>query len=112
MIRTKKDLEFYLKEDMNQFSLSKWRYLAYLIYGFEHAYILRYIRLLRYCEYHYNCNHHIRFHYYNILRQHLGVKLHIDIPMNVCGYGLRIRHISGGGGHFTKCEENRELLLF
>jgi len=26
------------------------------------------------------------------------LKLNIDIPLNVCGYGLRIRHLSGGGG--------------
>ena len=28
----------------------------------------------------------------------MGLKLNIDIPLNVCGYGLRIRHLSGGGG--------------
>ena len=74
MIRNREDLRFYLK------------YIAYLIYGFENAYILKYLRLLRYCEYHYNCHHKIR------------LKLNIDIPLNVCGYGLRIRHLSGGGG--------------
>lgn len=97
MIKNKGDLNYYLKEDMSQFSMSFWKYLAYLIYGFETAYILKYIRLLRYCEYHLNNNNKIRFHYYNIKRQHLGVKLNIDIPLNVCGYGLRIRHVSGGG---------------
>ena len=86
MIRNREDLRFYLKEDMSQYSLSFWKYIAYLIYGFENAYILKYLRLLRYCEYHYNCHHKIRFHLYNIRRQHLGLKLNIDIPLNVCGF--------------------------
>lgn len=39
MIRNREDLRFNIKEDMSQYSLSFWKYIAYLIYGFENAYI-------------------------------------------------------------------------
>jgi len=104
MIKTKKDLKFYLKEDgkRNGFK-SYWKYILYLFASHEKACTYRYIRCLRKCEYHLNNSkgslwHKICYKYYDIKRIRLGMKYHIKISPNVCGYGLRIMHISGGGG--------------
>ena len=70
--------------------------------GLENTCAFRYIRCLRYCEYH-NNNANKLYHkllclYYKINLAHLGMKYKIQIGLNTCGYGLRIMHVSGGGG--------------
>ena len=46
MIKSKRDLNFYLSEDAKQFNLTNWiKYHIKLIYGSEDAHILRYLRL-------------------------------------------------------------------
>ncbi len=104
MIRTRKDLYFYLREDAKRNGCyGFFKYMAMMLIGSESVYVYRYIKSLRYCEYHLNNSkdslwHKIWFHYYNIKKYRLGRKYHIKISPNVCGYGLRIMHISGGGG--------------
>ena len=60
-----------------------------------------YLKTLRICEYHTNNSgpfHKLLSIFYDIKRQRLGGKYSIQIPLNRCGYGLRIMHLSGGGG--------------
>ena len=104
MIKSREDLEFYLQEDSKRNGLygSYLKYRLNLLIGAEHAYTLKYLRLLRYAEYYYNNSsnylYKILFYWYKVRLNHLGVKLHIRIPLNTCGYGLRLMHLSGGGG--------------
>ena len=104
MIKTRKDLRFYIQEDAKSNGYYK-RYFSYivgLLMGYENAYVFKYLKLLRHTEYHYNNRksfiHKCLFHYYKIRYTRLGIKLFISIHINECGYGLRIMHLSGGGG--------------
>ena len=100
MIKSKADLKFYLQEDSrrNNVSTNFLKYYSHLICGSENYHIYRYIKCLRYCEFFYNTQHKILYYLYKIKLGRLGLKYNIRIPLNVCGYGLRIMHISGGGG--------------
>lgn len=104
MIKTRKDLIFYLKEDAKANRMdgcSTLKYWIRLCIGSESAHIYKYLKVLRYCEYHCNnCGifHKLQYHYYKIRLHRLGFKFNIRIPENVCGYGLSILHIAGCGG--------------
>lgn len=104
MITTRKDLRFYIQEDAkrNGYYKKHFAYWAGLLIGNENAYIFKYIKLLRHAEFHYNNRnifiHKCLFYFYKIRYKRLGVKLNISIHPNECGYGLRIMHLSGGGG--------------
>ncbi len=57
MIKTKTDLRYYLAEDarMNRMQrIPYWKYLVKLFAGSESAHVYRYIKRLRYTEYHHN----------------------------------------------------------
>ena len=103
MIKTRKDLKYYIQEDAKRNGYYK-RYFAYivgLLIGNENAYVFKYLKLLRHVEYYYNNKtifHKFFYFYYKIRQTRLGFKLHISIHPNECGYGLRIMHLSGGGG--------------
>lgn len=103
MIKTKEDLRFYLQEDAkcNRMDGSVLKYWVRLFIGSESAHVYKYLKILRYCEYH--CNnaglfHKLMYRYYKVRLHRLGFKYNIRIPENVCGYGLTILHIAGGGG--------------
>lgn len=104
MIKTKKDLHFYLKEDRkrNHIPQSWGGYFLRLILGEEQAHVFRYIKCLRHYEYHLNNNtavyHKLLCFFYKFKLMRLGLRYNIKISPNVCGYGLRIMHLSGGGG--------------
>lgn len=105
MIKTKIDLNFYIEEDRKRNGLPKNRigYILRLFAGRDNAYVFRYLRCLRHLEYHLNNSksslwHKIWYHYYSIKKSRLGAKYYISIHPNTCGYGLRIMHLSGGGG--------------
>lgn len=100
MITSRKELRFFLCEDAkrNDVRSGGLLYLAHLFVGSENYHVYRYLKCLRYCEFHYNTNHRIRYILYKIKLGRLGLKYGIRIPINVCGYGLRIMHIAGGGG--------------
>lgn len=105
MIKTKKDLRLYLEEDRKRNGIPKsWvGYVLRLMAGREHAYVYRYLRCLRHMEYHMNNSklslwHKLWYQFYSIKKSILGSKYNISIHPNTCGYGLRIMHLSGGGG--------------
>ena len=80
MIKTRKDLKFFLQEDakanrMEGCSLLK--YWVRLFIGSEAAHVYK---------------------YYKVRLHRLGFKYNIRIPENICGYGLSILHIAGCGG--------------
>lgn len=56
LIKTKRDLKFYLKEDAkaNNMDCSYPKYIMGLIYGLERAHTFRYLKIMRYLEYHTN----------------------------------------------------------
>ena len=76
-------------------------YVIHFLIGSENARSYRYLRALRHCEYY--CQKRsfigrIPLLFYKIKRAALGRRYHIQIPLNKCGYGLRIMHLSDGGG--------------
>ena len=105
MIQSKEDLKFYLEEDRkrNGISNSRWGYYIRFFAGSDRACIFHYLRCLRHCEYHLNNSskslfHRIAYYWYKFRLSRLGMKYNMSISPNVCGYGLRIMHLSGGGG--------------
>ena len=103
MIQSKKDLKFYLKEDgkRNGFDKGYMHYAIHLLIGSENARSYRYLRALRRCEYQSQkkspfCR--LVCAWYKLKLAVLGSRYHIQIPLNKSGYGLRIMHLSGGGG--------------
>ena len=103
MIKNRKDLAFYLKEDArrNNASWSKPVYWLHLLASSEHACIYRYISCLRHYEYHLNNAglwHKCLSLFYEFRLRKLGLRYNMYIGPNICGYGLRIMHLCGGGG--------------
>lgn len=102
MIKSINDLLYFVKEDATRNGIKNcgW-YIAGRIYGKENAFCFDYLLLLRLCEYFYNKHNvfaKLIFHLINIRRNRLSVRLKIQIPLNCCGYGVRILHVCGGGG--------------
>ena len=104
MIKTKEDLQFFLQEDAKANRMYKCPTLKYwirLFIGSESAHVYRYLKVLRHCEYHCNNSgifHNVLYRYYKVRLHRLGLKYNVRIPHNVCGYGLTIYHLAGGGG--------------
>lgn len=101
MIKSRKDLRFFLKEDAKRNGIKNlFRYRIGLIGNRENCHIYRYIRCLRFCEYYFNNSDSLinkflyRVYKYNLGR--LSLKYNISVRLNSCGYGLRIMHIGGG----------------
>lgn len=102
LIKTKRDLKFYLKEDAkaNNMDCSYPKYIMGLIYGLERAHTFRYLKIMRYLEYHTNnegAYHRLMALYYKVKKSRLSMKYNLYINPNTCGYGLRIVHLFGGG---------------
>lgn len=80
-----------------------------LLAGRENACTYRYLYCLRHCEYHLNNAknlwHQLLYYYWYIKVSRLGRKYGISIQPNTCGYGLRIMHLSGGGGVLLNIEK-------
>ena len=103
MIKTRKDLRFYLREDAKRNDIrNQYEYILRLLVGSENACAFRYIKCMRKCEYHLNTSsnilHKVLYYFYKVRLISLGRKYNISINLNSCGYGLRILHLSGGGG--------------
>lgn len=100
MIYSREDLKFYIQEDAksNRIKTNPLNYLAHLFVGSENYHAFQYLRCLRFCEYHYNNNNKLRYYFYKIRLRRLGIKHHLYIGLNICGYGLKIYHIIGKGG--------------
>ncbi len=105
MIKSRKDLHFYLKEDAKRNGIhGNLKYWIKLFACSENACAYRYIKCMRYCEYHLNNSSNIFnkicYYAYKLKLSRLGRKYNISIEPNSCGYGLRLMHLSGGGGGF------------
>ena len=104
MIKTLKDLKFYLQEDAKanfMEGIPYWKYRLKLFAGSESAHVYRYLKCLRHCEYHCNNSgllHKMFYGFYKIMLHRLGFRYNLRIPINVCGYGLSLYHFAGGGG--------------
>jgi serine O-acetyltransferase len=104
MIYTFKDLKYYLHEDAKRNGIHSSLGVVILksLFGLENACVYRYLLTLRLCEYFSNCKYKkLLFPFlfiFKIRRQMLGRKYGISVRLNTCGYGLRINHLSGGGG--------------
>ncbi|MBR6981671.1 MAG: serine acetyltransferase [Prevotella sp.] len=103
MIKTREDLKFYIREDAKRNDIgSYWGYLLHVLLGGENIRPFRFIRCMRYYEYHVNNSdkfyHRVMYWYYRLKLTRMGAKYSIWVKPNTCGYGLRIMHISGGGG--------------
>jgi serine O-acetyltransferase len=102
MINSIKILKFYLREDARRNNYAGYlNYCIQVFSGIERACAFRYIKCLRLCEYFYNKKNPLIkpfYLYYRIKLGRLGRKYNILIPLNRTGYGLRIMHLSGGGG--------------
>ena len=102
MITDKKDLKIYLHEDAKRNGIKGFvDYIVKLkILNHENAQAYQYIKTLRFCEYHLNKGKlHVPLYYISRIKLlRLGSRYHIQIPLNCAGYGLRIMHLSGGGG--------------
>ena len=104
MIDTKQELKRFLREDAaanRMEGTSFFKYLFRLVSGSESAHVYRYLKCLRHCEFHYNNSglyHKMMCVYFRFRLHRMGLRYGIRIPLNVCGYGLTIYHIAGGGG--------------
>ena len=107
MIQNKADLKFYLQEDAkrNGVNTTPLVYNILLFVGREKYHIYEYLKCLRKCEYHFNVGHKFRYIYYIAKLGRLGLRYNIRIPLNVCGYGLKIVHCAGGGGILLNAEK-------
>lgn len=103
MIRTRKELRFYIQEDGKRNGQDRGyiRYIMSLIAGSEQAHAFKYLKCLRHEEYHLNNQgflHKLLAAFWHVRVGRLGLRYGIAIHPNTCGYGLRIAHLSGGGG--------------
>ena len=118
MIKTKHELKYWLDEDAKRNNCYVFfRYIALLLMGAEVACAYRYIKCMRMCEYHLNNSsrsvwHRVWYWWYKFKLSRLGRKYNIRIHPNTCGYGLRLMHLAGGGGHFAQYKKMWKLLRF
>lgn len=110
MIKTRKDLSFYLEKDRQRNNISSfWGVIIGLFTRNEHVCVYRYLICLRHCEYHMNNStnllHKVLYFFYKAELSRLGGKYNIRIKPNTCGYGLRIPHLAGGGGVLLNIEK-------
>lgn len=97
MIQNKTDLKFYLQEDARRAGLTNiFRYWLKLIFGNEQAHALRYLKILRYYEYFYNCKYKLLSLWFRYRHSRLGLRYGIHIGINTVGYGFWIPHFAGG----------------
>ncbi len=83
-------------------------YFLRLILGYENACAYRYLKCLRYYEFYLNnpsLMHRFFCFIYKSKLSKMGRKYSLSILPNTCGYGLRIMHISGGGGVLINAEK-------
>lgn len=96
MIKTKKQLKECLKSE-RAFYLPKKRVAEYVITSDNNLVVYKYVRLLRYTEYHYNKGgflHKAFYGYYRRRKNILGRRLGIEMWENTFETGLMIAHPS------------------
>lgn len=92
MIKNKTDLRFYLSEDLTRFNNNKPNIKDWILKN-ESWYIWKYIKTLRYVEYHLNSQHKIKYLYWFFIYKRMCYNLKIDIKPNNIGPGFRIMHL-------------------
>lgn len=100
MINNRKELEYFLKEDLKRYNNKKPNLKDWLLHN-EVWYIFHYIKHLRYIEYYKNKSKLI-FLWHFFIYKHLSFKLHITIYPGTIGPGFRLYHI----GDFTHIGQN------
>lgn len=105
MIKTKKDLRFYIEEDKKRYALNiPWRLGVYL--GSEPSHAFRLVRALRKYEYALNNSSSLFGKVRLMIRltrfRQLSYKERFFLMPNTIGYGFRLVHICGGG--IINCE--------
>ncbi len=89
MIKTKRDLKYYLEEDRKAFGKErKWKFKSVFFPDDN----FRFMKLLRHWEYHYNTHHKIRTLFYAFRCGRLGRKIRVSLPPNVAGPGFHLTH--------------------
>lgn len=91
MIQSKQDLNHYLFEDLKRFNNRKPNLKDWLLKN-EGAYIYKYIKTLRYVEYHLNTHHKLLYLYYFRYKR-MCFNLKVDIKPNNLGPGFRLMHL-------------------
>lgn len=95
MIRSAKDLQYYLSEDSKRFNNKKPTLKDWILHN-ESWYIYHYLKHLRYVEYYKNTkSSKLLFLYHWLKYKHLGFKLRFTIYPNTVGPGFRIYHAGG-----------------
>ena len=110
MIKTKRDLKFYLHEDAKRNGIGNnfFKYYLRKLCGSEEAHVYHWIKHFRKWEYHANNSgllHIFLGKYHEIITKRIGLRLGIRAKINTVGYGLRIMHIAGGGGCFLNAKK-------
>lgn len=108
MIQSKKDLKYYLQEDMFRNlhcrQMNPIVFMAKRIYNTEGMMAYCYLKSLRKYEYALNCLKRkglygqILCFFYQWRNHRIGMRYNISIGANMVGYGFRIPHVIGGGG--------------
>lgn len=101
-IQSKEQLKKFISEDAlaNDIKNNSVNYYLGLFYGLESAHAFKYLKTMRFLEYHSNNNgiwHKLWRIFYKVKLSKLGMKYNLHITPNTCGYGLQIHHIFGGG---------------
>lgn len=110
MILNKHDLKEFISADIavGYFPKSRIKRLLYTIHGNEQCHAFRYVKCLRYLEYHMNTHHKILSALYHWKLSRLGLRYGIRINRNTVGKGLNIIHLAGGGGCIVNCQSMGE----
>lgn len=103
MITTKAELKKYIAEDrkVNRHKSGFVSSIKASLYKSESYVICKYLLELRKCEYLLNRQgvlNRLLYKYHAIRKSRIGTEYKIQIPEGISGYGLRICHLSGGGG--------------
>lgn len=101
MITTKKELNYYISQDLSRYGKRKFFIFGWLM-GDESFATQIFLRRLRKTEYYYNTYRKrnpfslIRFYYSFFLYRRMWSSFKLHVPLNVVGPGLYIPHRGGG----------------
>ena len=99
IIKNRKDLRFYLKEDFKHMGGASSIWFIRWLVGEENARMKLYLWVLRHLEYYTNVNIPVigvvLKLFFEVWHRRQCLKYGVHINKNVCGYGLRIVHIGG-----------------
>ena len=102
MINSKEDYIEYIQEDRKALNRVNRRFPYTLL-----DWPLRFQLIMRRAEYYNNCKKSALYRpivlFWQLRHRMMGNKCGYTIPLNTCGYGLRLIHLSGGG-YLIKCK--------